>query len=176
MRNSGESVLLWDLRGSHTIHFFHLSVLILVGFLITLPLTHQLPMLHHRSTWRWTLKEDVTNDRSFSGNSYLLKCHNPLHILTSIWSLRVEGPSEGDGIDLSRDSGSINKQQASGFKAEETSLFQLEGLHLDTWGRTWLETYFPLWTHRGASSFMKTKPLRYSTLLLALRNRSHQRK
>lgn len=56
-------------------------------------------------------------------NSHLLKCHNPLHILTSIWSLRVEGPSEGDGIDLSRDSGSINKQQASGFKAEETHLY-----------------------------------------------------
>lgn len=92
--------------------------------LITLtPVTHKLSMLHHRSTWRWTLKEDVTNDRSLSGNSYLLKCHNPLHILTSIWSLCVEGPSEGDGIDLSRDSGSINKQQASGFKAEETHLY-----------------------------------------------------
>lgn len=29
----------------------------------------------------------------------------------------------GDGIDLSSDSGSINKQQASGFKAEETHLY-----------------------------------------------------
>lgn len=29
----------------------------------------------------------------------------------------------GDSIDLSRDSGSINKQQASGFKAEKTHLY-----------------------------------------------------
>lgn len=74
----------------------------------------------------------MTNGRQCSGNSCLQKCHNPLHILTSIWSLRFEGLSAEDGIDLSRDSGSANKQRASCFKAEETHLyFQLEALGLD---------------------------------------------
>lgn len=36
----------------------------------------------------------------------------------------------GDGIDLSRDSGSINKQQASGFKAEETHLYFSRRVHI----------------------------------------------
>lgn len=34
-------------------------------------------MLHHRSTGRWTLKEDVTNDRTLTGDSYLARRHNP---------------------------------------------------------------------------------------------------
>lgn len=49
--------------------------------------------------------------------------NNPLHILTSVCGLRVEGPSDGDGIDLGRGSGSINKQQGSGFKAEKAHLY-----------------------------------------------------
>ncbi|CAB1458918.1 unnamed protein product [Pleuronectes platessa] len=60
-------------------------------------------------------------------------------------------PSEGDGIDLSRNSGSINKQPASGFKAEETHLYFSCRVHiwiperdvaLDRWKRrsiNWLK-------------------------------------
>lgn len=106
----------------------HPLVCILVHFLITLPpVTHKLTMFHHRSTHTWTLKEDVTNDCSLPSNLNLWKSHNPQNILTSIWRLHVEGPFEGDGIDLSGDSGSINKQQASGFKAEETHLYFTSG-------------------------------------------------
>ncbi|TNN52260.1 hypothetical protein EYF80_037536 [Liparis tanakae] len=77
----------------------------------------------------------------------------------------ARGPSEGDGIDLSSDSGSINKQQASGFKAEETHLYFSRRVRIwipELWtcprtdGGT---TFFPRLTRSGRSGcFARAKP------------------
>lgn len=136
----------------------------LVCFLIILTnLTHKLPLfsISHRSTWKCTLK-DVTNDSCCCGNSFLLKRRNPPHILTSIWSLYLEGPSERDSIDLNRYSSSINKQEASGFKAKTTHLyFNWRVLtHPDSWLRTvldrwWAQVIIPWSSHKGSRPFLK---------------------